>query len=225
MSLFRVTLFSSLNGVQCINRWNYQSTSIPGTSSLSFSLAAALGFVDGVVPITGNMFTRIRGVTSVNVGFNEVIVENLYDPFDFYTVAFTNNEAGSVAGETLSPISAIGFRTNRVRRDIRRGTKRFVGVSEDWNNGSGILTAAALIAMQELANDMSAPAQVDDGGDTKTFTPVILGLEKYVTPSGNDAYRPYATLAEQEQHVASGFAWEPYDRIRSQVSRQYGNGQ
>jgi len=224
MGVYRATLFSTYAGQSCVNRWNYISSGSPGGASVSFGLASAMGFVAGFTPVGGGIFQRLQELQSTGVTYDEVQVENIYDPVDFYTLPFLAGENGDNPGENSSPFVAFGFRTSRVRRDIRRGYKRFVGVAESAIGLEGEIAAGAVPSMVALANAMSATLTYDDEGNTLTYVPVVLGLEQYTPASGKPAYRPYDTEAEQLMHVAQGFAWENYDYVRSQTSRQYGRG-
>ena len=225
MPLMELVLRSTIDGQQQINRWNYLASGTPAAVSLSFGLVYAFGAVDtlGVLPPDG-LFNLILSELTNNVVFLEVEARDLYSPTDFYVRPFPAGLTGGITSESLPPFASFGFRTNRVRTDIARGTKRFSGVSENLVGDGGLLTSAAITELQAIADAMSAPLTYDDEGNTLTFVPVILGREDYVTPSGRKAYKLYATEAEQLEHVASGILWSPYTTVRSQVSRQYGRG-
>lgn len=223
MAIYEVTLFSSFFGNNCVNRWNYVSSGGPGTVLPSFGLAWAMGMASPADPDT--IYGNIRAMCSTDTTFLSFAVKNLYDPEDFYSGAWATTQTGFLAGPSLSPINAYGFRSNQVRLDVDRATKRFVGVTEGASDAGGAIQAALLAStVQPLAIKMGADLTFEDEGVSITFIPAVLSREKYTTPSGKSAYRKYATEAEQLSHTALNVNWEAYANVRSQTSRQYGRG-
>lgn len=231
MPVMEVVLQQTFHEQISINRWNYIASGIPASVSLSFALTSALGAIPdtGVYPATG-MMMRVAQIQSSNVAFNVITVKDVYSATDFYSTPFTtplNGQLGS--SDDMPPFVAYGFRTNRVRADIQRATKRFVGVLESGNN-AGAVQAAIVSALENLSTAMSAVVTYDDEGNTLTFAPCVVSKEKY-DPNPNDptrnhvAYRYYGTVTEQMNHVAQGVEWQHYATIRSQASRQFGRGQ
>jgi len=225
------TMLQLYGGQECVNRFYYQSTGTPAAASLSFLLTRAMGAiaVAGVYPI-GGLMKLIAAIQSTGVSFTTLTVKDMYSVTDFYSLPFIEPLTGAVGGDSESPISAVGFRTNRVRSDIRRGTKRFAGVPE-----SNVVLAGALAptlitgAGATLALKMGQVLTEVDEGNTITFTPVVLGKQRYDPDSGlpdpdGRAYRKYPTAAEQADHVAAGILWDIYPETRSQTSRQKGRG-
>lgn len=231
MPILELTLQSTFYNQEVINRWNYVSSGTPAAVSLSYALAYAFGTIYDLVAVppgypTGKPFEAIRNIQSSLVVYDQVTVVDMYSETDFYETPFIQAAAGARGGECLPPTAAVGFRTGRVRRDIRRGTKRFAGLPEaDTSNNTFAGPYQALLTT--LASRMSAPLTYNDEGNTITFTPAILGRELY-TPDPlrpeRKAYRPYATETLQMQHLAQGFAWDWYSGVRTQVSRQIGRG-
>lgn len=234
MAVMEVVLEQSYAGQQCINRFNYIATGVPASISMSFALFQALGAQhDGLLPGNGypaaELMNLIAAVQDNGVTFENITVRDVYSVTDFYSSPFVNALVGGISGEGLSPINAVGFITNRVRTDVRRGTKRFVGVNEASVGDQGILTGSMQAACLTLANKMSAVLTVNDEGNTLTFTPAVCGKERYEPNPGEFvppryAYRYYATEAAQMLHVAQGIVWDFYTDVRSQVSRQKGRG-
>jgi len=222
--LFEIVVVQTMFGQEIVNRWNYTSTSTPAAVSMSFALAAAFGAIPlgtpGVLP-ADSVFGKIRAYTSQDLHYDEVIVKNIYSVTDFYTAPFSAL-VGGFAESAASPFLAFGFRTNRVRADIARGTKRLAGVCESGMLQGGNLDAFALTNVQAMADKMEESIVYTDEGSPLTFTPCIVQKQKY-TPVGSTkpAYRYYPTLVEQEAHLATGIQWQPYEQVRSQVSRQY----
>lgn len=224
--LYEAVLDINYNGKQCVNRWNYVMDGTPAAVQGSFALIFAMGAIpDGTpaeYPPTGQ-FAWLRSMLVGPAQFIQMTARAIYDVTDFYSHPFpTGTGGGNSSGLPMSPFNALGFRTSRVRQDIDRGTRRFVGVSEAWANDFGELSTTAVTAMTEMAARMSANLTYDDEGNTLTFRPVIVKKEKYTTPAGNPAYRYYppAQEATQMANLASGFTWSPYPNVRTQNSRK-----
>jgi len=216
-----------LNGVfagqKTVNRWNYVSGGAPASVSGSFGLAFAMG----MAPPSGttSLFYRIKALTSIYITYTDFNVKNLYDTEDFYSAPFGSPQTGLQPGEAEPPFEAYGFRTNQVRTDVARGYKRFAGVPDVEVGNLGLVVAATITGlMNPLATAMSAVLTYDDEGNTVSYSPAVLGGQKYTTPSGKEAYRNYPTEALQLEWAAIGVLWEPYVEARSQMSRQRGRG-
>lgn len=234
MAIMEVVLEQSYAGQQCINRWNYIASGSPASVTLSFALASALGAIYDALavppayPPTGLM-RIIAAIQNNGVLFENITVKNLYSVTDFYSTPFVNPLTGGNGGDGESPMVAFGYYTNRVRTDVRRATKRFVGVAKEDIADEGAIAAPHAAAMTALANAMSANLTYIDEGNTLTFTPAVCGKEKYTVPDSpaedpRYAYRYYATEAAQLQKTAQGIIWDWYQHVRSQTSRQYGRG-
>jgi hypothetical protein len=226
--LYEVTLRSSFVGQNQINRFHYNSSGVPAAVSGSYGLAYAMGFVpiSGAYPPTA-LFEAIRQVCSNATSFTSASVRAVgnYAPTDFYELPFALAAPGFRTGEWLSPVLALGFRTTRVRTDIRRATKRFGGIAEEDVNTGGTVAGTAITRGNALRSLLGAALTYNDEGNTITYQPAVLSLQKYTDPEdGKEKRRPYPTLNEQLAHTALGFAWEMYPQLRSQVSRQYGRG-
>jgi len=226
--LFELTMLGTYFNQQIVNRWNYISTGTPAAVSLSFALMNAFGAIPdaGVYP-SGSLFVTLMNSLSNQFHVNTIVARAcaLYSPADFYERPFPTPYSGGDSGVALSPVSAYGFRTNRVRLDIGRGTKRFVGVTEGQNEAGGVVASGALGALVTIGELMSDTLTYDDEGATLSFAPCIVSKLEYTTPSGKKAYKYYPTLADQLEHIATGILWQPYDTVRGQASRQYGKGQ
>jgi len=233
MGLFEVTLTQSFAQQQIINRWTYEGIGTPASVSMSFALTSALGAIEsvGVYPPTGMMRT-IASIQAAAVTFDLITIKNLYSVTDFYSTPFVTALVGAdaSAGEAMSPAVAYGFRTNRVRSDVRRATKRFVGVGEGRVGSLGVISAGFVSGnMGPVAAKMGEVLQYVDEGNTLTFSPIVCGKERYnpdtglADPNGR-AYRYFGTEAAQLQHVARSVIWDAYNTVRTQTSRQYGRG-
>lgn len=231
MAFMEATLLQSYGGQECVNRFYYQSTGTPAAASLSFLLTRGLGAIAsaGIYPAT-KLMKKIADIQSNGVSFVTLTVKDMYSVTDFYSLPFIEPLIGGNAGDSASPTVAIGYRTNRVRSDIRRGTKRFTGVPE-----GNVVTAGALLsgfitgAGAALAVAMAATIVEVDEGNTVNFVPVVLGKQRYNPDTGlpdpeGRAYRKYPTAVEQADHVAAGILWDIYPETRTQTSRQKGRG-
>lgn len=227
--LYEVILRGTLFGQTVINRWNYVGSGTPASVLPAFGLAYAFGAIpDGVPPVfpTSGIIYTIRQNVSDMVKFLSLTVRAAsdYSPTDFYEAPFGTGLTGVVTGDAMPPTSAWGFYTNIVRTDIGRAYKRIPGVPESMSQSGGTINALHLGYLQNIANAMTATLQYDDSGNTLTYIPCVVKKQRYDTPSGRKAYRYYPTLAEQMEHVAQGVTWTPYGTVRTQNSRQYGNG-
>lgn len=226
--LYEVTTFGSYYAQTIINRWTYVSGEIPTGQSGSFRLLSAIG----AIPVAGELSTErmlgyIMGQLASSYLLNSVTVRAAsdYDVTDFYEYPYTTPMAGSQDSNlSQSPAVAFGFRTNRVRLDIARGTKRFVGVTSSQVTSGGMIAATFLDEMDEIADKMSEVLVETTVDGTITYTPCVVSKLEYTTPKGNRAYKYYPTLAQQMDHVAYPVLWQPYNQTRTQDSRQYGKG-
>ena len=209
-----------------VNRFHYVMSGTPAAVTLSFALVAATGYehVAGTPLVFdgGTVASGHQAIPHTSLQFVSAYARNLYSVTDF-----TNGHTPPVSTE-LTPVRACPhlfarLLLIRVRTDIRRGMKRFAGVTESCFEAGG-LTSGWLSTANSIAELLSDTLTYDDEGNTLTFVPTILGLEEYTTSSGKAAYRPYATKAAQEAHLAQGVVWSPYAEMRTQNSRQYKRG-
>lgn len=228
MPLMEVTITQKYAEQEIINRWNYLATGTPAAASFSLAMCYAMGGIeDGGSYPAGTVCVTLAAIQAQAVEFVEISARDVYSVTDFYTNPFSPALVGGQVAAGLSPATAYGFRTNRTRLDIRRGTKRFVGVTETQQFAAGQIEASFVASgLTNLATAMSAVLTYDDEGNTLTFTPVIVGKEKYQSNSNpvRYAYKYYDDEEDQLDHLMSSIIWSPYDTTRTQVSRQYGRG-
>lgn len=228
--IYEATLFTTYYGQNCLNRWNYVMTGTPAVVTGSFALADAMGAIP--VPIVGGFpaDTLLRSIAdgvSNQVQFQSFSVKAVYSVTDFYELPYVPIITGlQSGGEGLSPASAYGFRTNRVRTDVRRGTKRIEGPIEAHVGGGGVLAEGGATITNLIATRMSEVLSYTDEGNELSFTPCVVKKERYEVPGkpGQFAYRYYPTLAAQMENTAIGVLWQAYNTIRTQTSRQYNRG-
>lgn len=223
--VYEVTLLTRYFGQACVNRWNYLGSGTPISTIPSFALLSAMGFIDasGAMP-TGTVGGLIQAQSPDELVFIQALARTVTDenPTNFFDYAYPAGTIGAnSAGLAMSPIDAYGFRTNRVRTDIARGTKRFVGVTEGAVTSGGNIEPTVLTGLNTLAVAMTASLSYTTGGESLAFAPVICKKLEYTTPSGKRGYKYYSTQALQQAQLAQGIVWQPYDTVRSQVSRQY----
>lgn len=228
MAILEATLTQSYYNQLVINRWHYVSEGATGAVSATFGLMSAMGFIPPTASpwrFTANSLADfMQALQSNALEYKALYIRNLYDPTDFIETAYNPNVKGIAAGEACSPVLAYAVRSNRVRTDIRRGSKRFGGVVESNVGAGGTVVSEGATYLAAVASVMSNTLSYTDGGASLTFKPTVLGLQEYTTPAGNRAYRTYATEAQQLDHAASGVTFTPVSTVRSQVSRQYGSG-
>lgn len=228
MGIYEVVLTQSYFNQLVVNRFHYVGSGTPAAVQPSFGLLYATGWLasrlSGGSFVGSTLAGQVQAAQTADVFTMSAYARNLYSVSDFYEAPFPTPPQGTKGGESTSPTQAYGLFGSRVRTDIRRGQKRFVGVSESMVSPGGLLNAEILAVLNNVAAEMGRTITYDDEGNTLTYTPCVLGLEEYTTPAGNRAYRPYATESAQLDHVAQGGVWSPYTTVRTQVSRQYGRG-
>jgi len=129
MAILEVKVFQEYFGQSCLNVFHFLTSGTPAVVSRSFACAASLGFVPGYIPNNEGLKATMRQVQVDDLTYTEVQVVNPYDVNDFYVQPITVQPTGAGLALPLSPAVALGIRSNRVRQDIRRGFKRFVGVN------------------------------------------------------------------------------------------------
>lgn len=228
MAIMEAIVNQSYYGQLCINRFHYVASGTPAAVTLSFALLSAMGLIPesgsaDTFP-TGTLGDAMENVQVEAVQYVSSYARDLYSVTDFYEIPYATPVYGDRAGAGLSPAMATGFSSSRVRTDIRRGQKRFVGLSENDVDAGGNLASTFGASLTLMADALSETLTFDDEGNTLTFVPAVLGFEEYETESGKRAYKKYADPAVQLSHTAQGMLWTPYTQARTQVSRQYGRG-
>lgn len=230
--LMELTLVSSFYNQTLVNRLNYVASGTPAAVSLSYALAAAFGAIYDNTAIppaypSNTPMSAISGVISSATTFQNIVCKNVYSRTDFYDTALIPAYGGGRSGQPSSPTLAWGFRTNIVDAEIKRGQKRFGGVSEDDVENGGVPSGDHITRLDNLAAKLSVVLAYDDEGNTITFTPAVCHKEKYPVPDSSPvryAYRYFEDKAEQLVETAVGVVWSRLPTVRTQVSRQYGRG-
>jgi len=225
VAIYEVVLRQRYFEQLCINVWNYTTEAGIGVTPNAFELLDQMGFIAAGDPLEFPADTIAAAISALQVGaeFLSAEAREVYSLTDFYEAVYSpaiNSEAAS--GEAQPPFVAYGLRSSRVRTDIRRGFKRFVGVGETWVTHGGVITGGGITALDAVADAMTAELT----GLTATYVPCVLSRDKIVdVETGRVTYELYPTEAEQQDHLAAGIVWAGYSTARSQTSRQYGRGQ
>ncbi len=226
--LFEVILNQTYFSQQCVNRWNYSMVGTPSGVTGSFALINALGAIlegDPLdLPVDGFMAV-LQALQNSQVVYVDIMARAIYDPTDFYTYTWTTPIVGGVTGGGTSPTQAFGFRTNRLNQDVRRGQKRFVGVSISDDTNGGLFTGTTITRMNALADSMSAVLEYTAGGNSLQFNPSVFQKEKITDTDGKVTYKYFTSEATQEAHSVGPVTWERLPEARTQATRQYGRGQ
>jgi len=225
MALYEVTLRQSYYDQLCVNTFSYYVPPSIGVTPSALELLTLLGFIPSGSPLAfpnDTLADAIWTFQSSAVLFLSAEARELYSLTDFYEAAYSPAIDGNLdTGDDMSPFVAYGFYSARVRTDIRRGFKRFVGVTEGVIDNGGVIGSGLVANLTDCADKMSEVL----GGATATYEPCVISREKVVDPdTGKVTYQLYADEAEQEEHVASPLEWTYYTTVRSQTSRQYGRG-
>lgn len=229
--LLELVLKATYFNQEIINRFNYLGTGTPGEDNAAPALAQAFGTIwDGTEYPTGLPFRDILNLQTDTVVYDFCAVRDVYSDIDFIEVPFVHPATGLAgSGQGEAPYVAFGLRTNRVRLDVGRGYKRFVGVGEGWIDPGGVLGATGQTALNVVAEALTANLTQTLGDNDFTFVPVIVSKMRYTPPNpvfdpAGTAYRYWPTYAAQSAHWAAAPTWEIYTNTRSQTSRQYGKG-
>jgi len=227
--LYEVVINQLFKNQLCVSRLNYLMTGTPASVSGSFALVKALGAIPsaGIYPSSTFMSTLAQ-LQSEDVAYQDISAKNIYSVTDFYETPFVPPYIGTVSGDSESPALAYGFTSSRVRTDINRGQKRFVGVAESVTGSGGVIDPTSVL-FTGMAEVLGITLEYDDEGTTLSFAPCIVCKERYEVevdgePTGRFAYRYYTSEATQLDHLAIGGAWSVKPNVRTQVSRQYGRG-
>jgi hypothetical protein len=228
MPMYRVTLEGNYSGQQTINTFDMLSGAVPSGENGALLVLAGMGFAPytGLTPFGVDTFAgKLSLAQTVQAFFIQAVCRNLYSNTDFYTFAFAPDTHGQRTGQGMSPVLAAGFTTDRTRLDIRRGQKRFVGVSESDVDAAGYLNSDGQTVWNAVGNTMDNITVVPVGAGTFTFTPYVFQKQKVErgTPLKTH-YDEWATEAEALEHIAKINVWTLKPTVRSQVSRQFGRG-
>lgn len=214
--IYQVTLAGNLRSQEIRNVFFYRDmTELSPSVALATDLRRA--FAQSFLPVpAGTGF--LDDMFSAEVTYTSVEVVNLSDPTALHTF-LTNSSPGGLADLT-SPFAAMGFRTNRVRTDIRRGQKRIAGVA-DTDYANGVLASGVQAPADALA-DLLGSDKTNSLDPLTTWRHVIVGRIKYISPSGRTAYRLPET--DEELRYFDATQWEVRPNMTTQNTRKVGRG-
>lgn len=116
------------------------------------------------------------------------------------TIVDISLQSGNRLGEPIASFNAWGYILNRTTIDVRNGSKRYAGISEDDAEGNTPATGV-LQALSDLADALS---QALDTGGGDAVVPVVYRRESFIDPDW------FGTKVASAQFTA----------ITSQVSRK-----
>lgn len=209
--LYQLTFKQRAFNIQLVNVFTYIQTNENTDPDMSSAEALNFAFQEDVVPF-------IAGVQTSDVDYIGIEVINCFDEAELFSTTTVVPDDGSVTPTDVLPLfMAWEFRTTRVRRDIRRGYKRFSGLDESMIFGGGPV-APYITGLLNLGVAMTANIQYVTEPLTPTFRPVIVGRVKYTTEEGNEAYR----LPESAVEMGSKWFAADFDfvRVSTQNSRK-----
>jgi len=226
MALYEVTLRQRYFDQLSINVFSYFSPTGGLATPSALELLTLMGFIPSGDPLAfpdGSIADLLWNSQVAETLFLSVEARELYSVTDFYEAAYSPAiPGGNDGGQGAPPFVAMGLYTARVRLDVKRGFKRFVGIGESFIDAGGVINSGMLAGLSALAEGMSDVL----GGVSAFYNPCVISREKVIDPEdGKVSYELYPTEAEQEEHIAYPLVWTPYNEVRSQVSRQYGRGQ
>lgn len=233
-TIMEVTLQTRWLSQICLNVFNFLWDGVGASpGNLSTGLMAQLGWTSWSVEETtytedtfANHFQRL---VSQNLVFELVTVKDVYSTTDFYEWTFPipgTASQGAYIGTAEAPFIAFGYKSSKVRTDIKRGAKRFPGVSASQQTAGGTWAAGTLTLMANLATAMSLVLNGPAGSNflssvvKKEKVPVLVDEE----PTGRFKYEYYTDPAVQIANQMSPVVWDNVTTQRSQVSRQFGRG-
>lgn len=227
-TLYEVEMYGAFRGKPVINQLGFASDIDDVATTSAFALAQALGFnpSDTSEALPGSPLDAFLAIQPNDYQMNELFVRNLFSVIDFITQPVAGaGWAGQVApavGTKLTRFTAMKFRTNRIRTDIKRGTLALRGASETGIQDGENWDSAILGGMQALCDELNAPPSFTVGEITTQYRPAVFSKRRYQTRVGTEtegprwAYEYYDTEEQQLEHTAIGVTWAPVQRIRHQ---------
>jgi len=143
---------------------------------------------------------------------------NLFNELDLVDVTFSSPYHGGTSGELMPPMVAIAYQSEQVRRDIRRGQKRFAGLVEAVANG-GVIEAAFNADLTAIASGLGQTLVTTDAD----YSPVVVQRVREVDPVTDVVtYRLPTSQGEAEYFVADAWTYKP--NLTTQNTRKIGRG-
>lgn len=226
--LYELKFFGRYYGQRTIYTFNYVADTIATGVLGAFGLVYATGaIIDSVHTSFDGLFLALLDTHSQQWTCDRIVARapRDYDVTDFYEYVFTSPEPGNITStDTASPQAAYGLVTNRVRLDIKPGSKRLAGVAQNLVDAGGVLSSTITTPLADLCELLTEPLEYVATGGTTTYHNCVVGKEMYTEPPAKKAYRYYATLSEQLDHIARDVTWSLNPNETTQNSRKYGRG-
>lgn len=228
-----VTHQQEYDGQLVLNTYTYISDSDEDADVLCQAVLNALGVVDtnGAFPgsyASGGLAEAVQNFQVPSVTHVAWRAITPYDPLGLYEVVLPPGSdgarPGTQAGDDLAPFIAASIRSNRLRRDVRRGFKRYVGIREgDVDTNTINDDYGALTALQSLATT-AGTAFVGETSSVASITvnPSIVPLQP--NPSPPPAYQLFPTETEAINAAAIGVTYSTPGTVTTQNSRKRGRG-
>jgi len=228
--IFTATLQGRYFGQLLINRFQFISSSDVSPVEGCQALANALGAVDtnGVVltnpfPV-GTLMGELEQLQNSALEYIAMEVITPYDAFGLFERVFpagTNGNSGG-SGDNLAPFITASIRSGRTRRDVRRGFKRFSGLTEDQITSTGIVTGT-LSVLGDVAASISGTITGDAGPLNVAFQSAVVPLKR-VPDSNPPQYERFENEGAAVSASAFPLVYEAEDKVTTQNSRKIGRG-
>lgn len=235
--IVRVRVQGELYGQQVLHTWSLLAAADVSTGLNNFCRGAlnSLGLVasGGATATTfpaGTVYEAIQELTCSNFTFSNYYAFTPYDVglFDAPAAAGT---VGTGVGISAPPFEAVGFKGNRLRRDIRRFFKRIGGIPDGDIDADGTISGLTLTNAQALAALLPGTKVGTSGANTFDFTIITEKLQKVVDPETERVkYQDWQTEAGEPDEATAllnqtGFtAVEVQPFVTTQNSRKRGRG-
>jgi hypothetical protein len=228
--IFTATLQGRYFNQLLINRFQFISSSDVSPVEGCQALANALGAVDtsGVVlgnPLpSGTLMGTLEALQNAEIEYIAMEVITPYDAFGLFERIFpagTTGDSGS-SGDNLSPFIALSIRSDRTRRDVRRGFKRFAGVTESDVTATGPVPTT-LGRLGDVAASISGTITGDAGPLNVAFQSAVVPLKR-VPDSDPPQYEQFENEGAAVSASAFPVTYQAEDKVTTQNSRKVGRG-
>lgn len=212
--VYEVTHTQIDRGQVCTNVYFYFQDLEFVTTNPTKAQACAESWSDNILPI-------ILDMQPAEVLTTEVKARNLFNDADAFAIPFSL--PGAVAGDRqmFSTFNAFGFALNGDNPAVKNGSKRYVGVSEDYVS-DGVVTGAPLItALDNIASSLVSPLLVGTIILDPVFVPVIVKRVRTGSPGAYEYRLPETSLESVISRVVVAI-WDVI--VTSQLSRKIGVG-
>jgi hypothetical protein len=215
--IYQVTLELTDNDLNTYNNvFSYLQTT-PEDSGASSPQALTQAFranfcePDATAPLTN--------ILSVRASVTRYSTINLFNPLEIAEQVFAPGVVvGQRTGQAMPPFVAYGFRSERKRRDIRRGFKRFAPTSED-DIGTNIPEPTFEPNLNAVATALETELIGDVAFGLPTYVPCVVKRIQNVPGDPSAGYRLPTNQAEAEFFTTQDWS---FSNITSQNSRKLG---